>query len=74
MYLRSDVAMYFKGANHYLFFVLLKDMYSTNNKAFYLETDFISGENLACHLTLSNTTISSEDSFDSFCHSQMQDF
>ena len=29
-----------------------------NNKAFYLETDFISSENLACHLKLRNTTIS----------------
>ena len=44
-----------------------------NNKAFYLETDFSFTENLACHHVPSNTTISCNDSLDSFWHSGMRD-
>ena len=42
-----------------------------NNKIFHLETDLISSENLACHLTLSYTILGSNDSLDFICHSQV---
>ena len=48
-------------------------MYS-KNKVFYLETDFISGKSLACHLILSKTTLGSNDSLDSIPHSRILDF
>ena len=66
MYFNSGVAVYQRCRSLFL----LMHMYST----IYLETDLISGKNLASHLTLSYIFIGSNDSLDSIWHSRIYDF
>ena len=63
-----------KDANHYLFYVLLKHMYIHVTTEHFILKLISFPANLACHLTLSNTTIICNDSLDSFWHSRMHDF
>ena len=45
-----------------------------NSKAFYLEPDLISSENLACFLRLRSTILGFNDGLDSFWFSRIYDF
>ena len=57
-YLIKQCIKRFKSLFVYCF--ITTHVYYCNNKAFYLENDFISSKNLARYLTIRNTTISSK--------------
>ena len=65
MYFNSGVAVYYTMQLIIFLGFINAYVFHCNSKSFYLETDFISGENLTCNLTLSNTTLGCNDILDS---------